>query len=174
MVFSVGVSRCRVEAVKLNCWDRNLGCDDMVKMGRRKGRRCGIQIKRGDVRREFKVKGWAQRREKSGSRERQCGIGLVLCWSFLATKASRSAKCPGSLGLVRLVRLVPAQMRRCLDASLPTTARCPLPRDGYGGPQRGKSVKRGRASNDKGRPPSSSQAQGRGREREGSAACCGP
>lgn len=44
-----------------------------------------------------------------------------------------------------LVRLVPAQMRRCLDASLPA-AHCPLPRDGYGGPQRGKSVKRGRAS----------------------------
>lgn len=77
--------------------------------------------KRGDARREFKVKGWAQRRKKSGSRERQCGIGLVLCWSFLATKASRSAKCFGSLGLVRLG---PAQMRRCLDASLPAV-RCP-------------------------------------------------
>lgn len=77
-----------------------------------------------------------------------------------------------------LVRLVPAQMRRCLDASLPA-AHCPLPRDGCG-PQRGKSVKRGVQSlvtGDKGRPPSSSQAQGRGGmegEGEGGCCCCGP
>ena len=85
-----------------------------------------------------RVQGWAQRR-KSGSRERQCGDWACAVLVFFGDGKSVSEM----FWVFGLFGLVPAQMRRCLDASL-LTARCPLPRDGYGGPQRGKSVKRGR------------------------------
>lgn len=72
--------------------------------------------KRGDVRRGFKVKGWAQRRKKSGSKGETMWdwAGAVLV--FFGDESKSVSEMFWVFGLVRLV---PAQMRRCLDASLP-------------------------------------------------------